>query len=208
MFGKHDVCIGEYLTELGLLCVVKGVVLWLKLLVASLILNIQIEPFFRPVCQQLLHGPWIVHARSKRDALRPLLFSLVSDYVDVTLHVEEDFAENLAIKQPVEGPLLVRRNDLVESRAEVLKSFIDASIVHIHVQELATLDRFILIWEHLFDQFDDIIMANIAASMTWHAIAPRDDKIHEAAEEAIQEEVQLIPVELLLRLKPEEKHDI
>ena len=55
---------------------------------------------------------------------------------------------------------------------------------------------------------DDIIMANIAASMTWHAIAPRDDKIHEAAEEAIQEEVQFIPVELLLRLKPEEKHDI
>ena len=99
-------------------------------------------------------------------------------------------------------------NDLVEGRAEVLKSFIDASIVHIHVQELATLDRFILIWEHLFDQFDDIIMANIATSVTWHAIALRDDKIHESTEETIQEEVQLISVELLLRLEPEEKHDI
>ena len=114
----------------------------------------------------------------------------------------------MAVEQPVEGPLLVHCDDLVEGRAEVLKSFIDGSIVHIHVQELATLDRFCLIWEHLFDQFDNIIMTNVASSIAWHAIAFRNNKIHQAAEETVQEEVQLIPVELLLRLKPEEKHDI
>ena len=51
-------------------------------------------------------------------------------------------------------------------------------------------------------------MTHITSSIARHAIAPRNDEIHQAAKQAVQEEVQLIPVELLLRLKPEEKHDI
>ena len=90
----------------------------------------------------------------------------------------------------------------------MLESFIYGPIIQVHVEELAPLNRFSLIWEHLFDQFYDVVVADEAASVDGHALAPCDHEVHQSAEQTVKEKVQLVAIKLLLRLEAEEKHDI
>ena len=51
-------------------------------------------------------------------------------------------------------------------------------------------------------------MTDIASSVAGHALTPRDNKVHQAAEQTVKEKVQLISIEFLLGLKAEKQHDI
>ena len=51
-------------------------------------------------------------------------------------------------------------------------------------------------------------MAHEVASILWHIVSFGNHKVHQATEETIKEEVQFISIELLLRLKAKEKHDV
>ena len=51
-------------------------------------------------------------------------------------------------------------------------------------------------------------MTDVAATIPGHSIPFCNGQVNQTSEETVKEEMQLVPVELLLRLEAEEKHDV
>lgn len=206
LLGFHDVLAVKNLAELRLLGVVYGFVLGLKLLEARFGFHKVLEPLLRQVraSYKFFDRALVLKDGQHRDASRSLFLSPVPDGQHVGFHVEEEFAEHGAIVQAVEISLLVRCNDLVERRAEVLYRVLNSPVLHVKVKELISVDGLSLIWEYFLDELDDVIVANVAASVLGHHLPFRDHEVEQTSEDAVEEEVQLVAIELLLGLEAEE----
>ena len=108
--------------------------------------------------------------------------------------------------KPVEVSLFERLEGRVESCAEVLQDISNSFVVQVKLHELAPFQGLGPLREHLFHKLGNLLVIDVVASVLGQPLTSGDHKVHQAAEQAIKEEVKLVSVELCLGLETEKEH--